>query len=60
MEKGNMNRVNAPKPAGKQPIPLNDGMNTPVRCRERARPVSASEAALFKQAEKPLGEPDKD
>lgn len=38
--------------------PLNDGMNTPVPDSATVDVVSESEAALFKQAENPLGNPD--
>jgi hypothetical protein len=41
------------------PAPLNDGMNTPVPDKTAAQPLSESEAALFKQAENPLGDPHK-
>jgi len=41
------------------PMPLNDGTNSPVSGKMPAQPVSASEAALFKQAENPLGNPNK-
>jgi len=39
--------------------PVNDGMNTPVPDRSAVPEISESEAALFKQAENPLGDPDK-
>ncbi|MET3115203.1 hypothetical protein AAKU52_002949 [Pedobacter sp. CG_S7] len=39
--------------------PVNDGMNTPVPDRSAIPVVSKSEAELFKQAENPLGDPDK-
>ena len=39
--------------------PLNDGINTPVPDITSTRVFSASEAALFKQAENPLGDPHK-
>lgn len=39
--------------------PINDGMNTPVPDTTSTPVVSASEAALFKQAENPLGDPHK-
>jgi len=39
--------------------PLNDGMNTPVADTTSTHMPSKSEAALFKQAENPLGDPDK-
>ncbi|MFP5079716.1 hypothetical protein [Pedobacter sp. JCM 36344] len=39
--------------------PVNDGMNTPVPDRSDVPVISESEAALFKQAENPLGDPDK-
>jgi hypothetical protein len=38
---------------------LNDGTNTPVPAKARTKPLSAGEAALFKQAENPLGDPHK-
>lgn len=38
-------------------IPLNDGMNTPVPDSAVVKPISQVEAALFKQAENPLGNP---
>ncbi len=38
----------------------NDGMNTPVPDNSSSHIPSASEAALIKQAENPLGNPDKD
>ena len=41
------------------PKPLNDGMNTPVPDQTETHVPSASEAALFKQAENPLGDPNK-
>jgi hypothetical protein len=41
------------------PVPLNDGTNTPVPDKTTKQPPSASEAALFKQAENPLGDPHK-
>ncbi len=41
------------------PVPLNDGMNTPVPDRTEKLIPSASEAALIKQAENPLGDPHK-
>jgi len=39
--------------------PVNDGMNTPVPDKIATNPPSASEAALFKQADNPLGDPHK-
>jgi hypothetical protein len=39
--------------------PLNDGMNTPVPNNGPVPAVSEEEAALFKQAENPLGDPHK-
>ncbi len=39
--------------------PINDGMNTPVPDAAVAHVSSESEAALFKQAENPLGDPHK-
>ncbi len=39
--------------------PINDGMNTPVPDITEPHVRSASEAALYKQAENPLGNPDK-
>jgi len=39
--------------------PINDGMNTPVPDKIEPHVRSASEAALYKQAENPLGNPDK-
>ena len=39
--------------------PLNDGMNTPVPDSSSAIIPSKSEAALYKQAENPLGDPHK-
>jgi hypothetical protein len=39
--------------------PINDGMNTPVPDKVEPAIRSASEAALYKQAENPLGNPDK-
>jgi hypothetical protein len=41
------------------PKPLNDGMNTPVPDQKETPVPSASEAALFKQAHNPLGDPNK-
>ena len=41
------------------PEPLNDGMNTPVPDQTATHEPSASEAALLKQAENPLGDPNK-
>jgi len=41
------------------PMPLNDGINTPVPDKAATRRLSESEAALFKQAENPLGDPHK-
>jgi hypothetical protein len=41
------------------PAPLNDGMNTPVPDKTSTHVPSESEAALFKQAENPLGDPHK-
>ncbi len=38
--------------------PLNDGMNTPVPSRGDTSVRSKTEAAMFKQAENPLGDPD--
>ncbi len=37
----------------------NDGMNTPVLDKKSVHKLSVSEAALFKQAENPLGDPNK-
>lgn len=39
--------------------PLNDGMNTPVPNQTETHVPSANEAALYKQAENPLGDPHK-
>jgi hypothetical protein len=39
--------------------PLNDGMNTPVPDVSTTHQPSESEAALLKQAENPLGDPQK-
>ncbi len=39
--------------------PINDGMNTPVPDKAETHIVTESEAALFKQAENPLGNPNK-
>jgi len=39
--------------------PLNDGMNTPVPDKTATQPLSEGEAALYKQAENPLGDPHK-
>jgi hypothetical protein len=39
--------------------PINDGMNTPVPDAIAPHIPSASEAALLKQAENPLGDPNK-
>ena len=47
------------KPALVVVQPETDRMNTPVPDRNATQPVSASEAALFKQAENPLGDPGK-
>jgi len=47
------------KPAKIAIQPETDRMNTPVPDRKATQPVSASEAALFKQAENPLGDPGK-
>ena len=41
------------------PALLNNGINTPVPDKTATQPLSASEAALFKQAENPLGDPHK-
>ncbi len=41
------------------PKPSNDGMNTPVPDQTATHEPSASEAALLKQAENPLGDPNK-
>jgi hypothetical protein len=41
------------------PKPLNDGMNTPVPDQTETPVPSPSEAALFKQAHNPLGDPNK-
>jgi hypothetical protein len=41
------------------PAPLNDGTNTPVPDKIPTKVPSPSEAALFKQAENPLGDPHK-
>ncbi len=43
----------------KTPAHLNDGMNTPVSDKTATPLPVASEAALFKQAENPLGDPHK-
>jgi hypothetical protein len=40
-------------------MPVNDGMNTPVPDSTAAPVISKSEAALLKQAENPLGDPNK-
>jgi hypothetical protein len=37
--------------------PINDGMNTPFPDKSAAHVSSESEAALYKQAENPLGNP---
>ena len=47
------------KPANIAIQPETDRMNTPVPDRKATHPVSATEAALFKQAENPLGDPGK-
>jgi len=39
--------------------PLSDGMNTPVPDKAEPHVRSASEEALYKQAENPLGNPNK-
>jgi hypothetical protein len=39
--------------------PINDGMNTPVPDITSTHVSSKSEAALLKQAENPLGDPNK-
>ena len=39
--------------------PINDGMNTPVPDKIVPHVRSASEEALYKQADNPLGNPDK-
>jgi hypothetical protein len=39
--------------------PINDGMNTPVADITAKHVSSKSELALFKQAENPLGDPNK-
>jgi hypothetical protein len=39
--------------------PVNDGTNTPVPDKNAVQRSSASEAALFKQANNPLGDPHK-
>ena len=39
--------------------PINDGMNTPVPDITTTHVSSKSEAALLKQAENPLGDPNK-
>ena len=39
--------------------PINDGMNTPVPAATAPPIPSKSEAALLKQAENPLGDPNK-
>jgi hypothetical protein len=39
--------------------PVNDGMNTPVPDSSAVPVISKSEAALLKQAENPLGDPNK-
>ena len=41
------------------PKPLNDGMNTPVPDKIKTKVLSVTEKALFKQAENPLGDPNK-
>ncbi len=42
-------------------VPLNDGINTPVPNKDpiTKEGISPGEAALFKQAENPLGDPHK-
>ncbi|MCO5946763.1 hypothetical protein [Mucilaginibacter flavidus] len=51
---------NLKKTVGKVvPKPSNDGMNTPVPDQTAAHEPSASEVALLKQAENPLGDPNK-
>nr|WP_157536001.1 hypothetical protein [Mucilaginibacter sp. L294] len=40
-------------------VPLNDGTNTPVPGPETPPRSAEGEAALFKQAENPLGDPHK-
>jgi hypothetical protein len=39
--------------------PVNDGTNTPVPDSSAVPVITKSEAALFKQAENPLGDPNK-
>ncbi|MDB5004441.1 MAG: hypothetical protein JWQ34_2666 [Mucilaginibacter sp.] len=41
------------------PVPLNDGTNTPVPDKIPTEPASASEEALLRQANNPLGDPHK-
>ncbi|MEB0262044.1 hypothetical protein [Mucilaginibacter sp. 10I4] len=54
-------KKNNPKKTTKKlvPKPSNDGMNTPVPDQTATHEPSASEAALLKQAENPLGNPNK-
>jgi len=40
-------------------VPLNDGTNTPVPGPNAPSTLSEDEAALYKQAENPLGDPHK-
>jgi hypothetical protein len=49
------------KPKRKRLIPvhLNDGTNTPIPDKSSTHIASASETALLKQAENPLGDPHK-
>jgi hypothetical protein len=41
-------------------VPADDGINTPVPDTTPTRVPSEIEAALFKQAKNPLGDPDKE
>ena len=54
-----MEKPEKPKRKRMVPVPLNDGMNTPVPDQTEKHIPSASEAALIKQAENPLGDPHK-
>jgi hypothetical protein len=40
-------------------VPLNDGMNTPVPDAAAIPIISKSEEALYRQADNPLGDPNK-
>lgn len=40
-------------------MPINDGMNTPVPDKAEIPLISKSEEKLYKQAENPLGDPNK-